>query len=49
MMLGVCVVNVLFGSKGFKYIIISIFFDGLLFIFFLIILIIFFWNRFKVV
>lgn len=44
---GYLTVNVLFGSKGLKYIIISTLFDGLSFILLLIILIIFFWNRFK--
>lgn len=45
---GYLTVNVLFGSKGLKYIIISTLFDGLSFILLLIILIIFFCNRFKV-
>lgn len=44
---GYLTVNVLFGSKGLKYIIISTLFDGLSFILLLIILIIFFWNRFQ--
>lgn len=44
---GYLTVNVLFGSKGLKYIIISTLFDGLSFILLLIILIIFFCNRFK--
>lgn len=44
---GYLTVIVLFGSKGLKYIIISTLFDGLSFILLLIILIIFFCNRFK--
>lgn len=44
---GYLTVNVLFGSKGLKYIIFSTLFDGLSFILLMIILIIFFCNRFK--
>lgn len=44
---GYLTVIVLFGSKGLKYIIFSTLFDGLSFILLMIILIIFFCNRFK--